>query len=98
MVETKAHGSRLASRVTTLGTVKLTVDHEEVAYCMHDFELMEESECPAEATRTGWRFWACHKYGNEFGGAAVHTVLTVLAATATFLSHLATQGDALVAV
>lgn len=106
MVEVKARGASLESKVATGGTVKLTVDHAEVHYSVdainsanwddwaeilqyldsRDFELMDEQEAPAERTRTGWRFWACHKYGEEFGFASIGVMLLASAATVTTLA------------
>lgn len=45
----------------------------------HGFEVMDPSECPAERTRDGWRYWACHVDGLQFGFITTGAALSVVA-------------------
>lgn len=60
----------------------LESDFQEIhAYLLtHGFVLMDEDECPAEVLQGGgWRVWACHRDGDEFGFARIGKVVSIAA-------------------
>jgi hypothetical protein len=50
----------------------------------HGFEVMGPDECPVEATVYGWRMWACHVDGAQFGFITPALAFSVVAASIVF--------------
>lgn len=59
----------------------LLSDFTEIESYLHEYgyHILDHDECPAEITLTGWRLWAAHVRGEQFGFANVKVMATVTA-------------------